>query len=125
MDTVMPPTDTHCTIVPYFKVSEGNLATFKIFCQKAVEQTSAEPDCLYYGFSFHGNEAFCREGYRNAEAALTHSKNIGPLLQEVLKEIAEITRFEVHGPADELTKLREPMAALSPTFFTLEYGFRR
>lgn len=121
----MPTNDTHCTIAPYFKVSEGQLETFKEFCRNAVEQTSTEPDCLYYGFSFNGDEAFCREGYVNAEAALTHLGNIDPLLQEVLKGIAEITRLEVHGPADELAKLRAPMAALNPTFFTLEYGFRR
>jgi predicted nucleotide-binding protein len=27
--------------------------------------------------------------------------------------------------ADELDKLREPLAGLKPQFFTLEYGFRR
>jgi quinol monooxygenase YgiN len=121
----MATTDTQCTIAPYFKVSEGNLEAFREFCRNAVEQTIAEPGCLYYGFSFNGDEAFCREGYVNAEAALTHLANVGPLLQEVLKGIAEITRLEVHGPADELAKLREPMAGLNPTFFMLEYGFRR
>ena len=38
---------------------------------------------------------------------------------------SEITRLEVHGPESELDKLREPLAALNPQFFTLEYGFRR
>jgi quinol monooxygenase YgiN len=116
--------DTHCTIVPYFKVSEGNLEAFKDLCRKAVDQTSAELDCLYYSFTFDGHEAFCREGYANAEAALTHLENIHPVIQEMLN-IAEITRFEVHGPADQMAKLREPMAAIDPTFFTLECGFRR
>jgi hypothetical protein len=105
-------------------VSEGNLDAFKALCRKAVDQTSAEPDCLYYGFTFNGDDAFCREGYANADAVLIHLGNIDPLLQEVLK-LSEITRPEVHGPADEFAKLREPMAALSPTFFTLAYGFRR
>ena len=120
----MATQDKCCTIVPYFKVSEDNLEAFKALCQKAVDRTSGESDCLYYGFSFNGNEALCREGYANAEAALTHLENIGPILQELLK-IAEISRLEVHGPADEIAKLREPMAGLNPTFFTLEYGFRR
>jgi hypothetical protein len=55
---------------------------------------------------------------------LTHLENVGALLQEALK-IAEITRLEVHGPDAELTKLRGPLAAFKPQFFTLEYGFRK
>ena len=60
----------------------------------------------------------------NAEALLAHIDNVGDLLQEAAK-ISEITRLEVHGPAEAVDKLREPMAALSPQFFTLECGFRR
>lgn len=120
----MATNDQSCTIVPYFKVSEGSLDAFKSLCQQAVDRANGEPDCLYYGYSFNGDEAFCREGYADADAALFHLGNIAPVLQELLK-VSEITRLEVHGPAAELAKLREPMAAMNPTFFTLEYGFRR
>ncbi|MGD9179981.1 MAG: hypothetical protein PVF26_13615 [Desulfobacterales bacterium] len=41
------------------------------------------------------------------------------LLQEALK-IAELRRFEIHGPEEELAKLREPLAEFQPQFFTLE-----
>lgn len=116
--------DTCCTLVPYFKVHEGKLEEFKASCEKFVEQTTSESKCVHYGFSFNGNEVHCREGYTDAEGILTHLENIGPLLEEALK-IAEITRLEVHGPAEELEKLREPLADLSPAYFTLEYGFRR
>jgi len=51
-------------------------------------------------------------------------ENVGGLLEEALK-IADITRLEIHGPAQELEKLREPLADLDPQFFTLELGFRR
>ena len=37
----------------------------------------------------------------------------------------ELTRLEIHGPEEELAKLREPLAHLKPQFFVLEYGFRR
>ena len=39
--------------------------------------------------------------------------------------MAEIARLEVHGPEQELAKLRGPLADLNPAFYTLEYGFRR
>jgi hypothetical protein len=55
---------------------------------------------------------------------LAHLENVGSLLGEALK-ISEIARLEIHGPEEELAKLREPMAQLKPQFFTLEYGFRR
>lgn len=120
----MSTQDKCCTIVPYFKVSDGNLETFKKLGEEMVAKTSEEAKCLYYGFSFDGDQAHCREGYEDAEGLLAHLENVGSLLQEALK-IAEITRLEVHGPEAELARLREPLANLAPQFFALEYGFRR
>ena len=97
--------DICCTIAPYFKVREGKLEAFKGLCEQCVEKTREEPKCLYYGFSFDGDQAHCREGYEDAEGLLAHLKNIGPLLEEALK-IAELTRLEIHGPEEELAKLK-------------------
>lgn len=116
-------TDTCCTIVPYFEVPDENLAAFKALCDAFVAQTKLEPACLYYGFSFCGNLAHCREGYRDAAGLLAHLKNVDALLKRAL-EIAKITRLEVHGPEAELAKLREPLAALKARFYVLECGFR-
>ncbi len=120
----MATQDTCCSIVPYFKVQSGQLEAFKALAEQFVEKTSTEAKALYYGFSFDGDLAHCREGYADADGLLAHLGNVGALLQEAFK-IAEITRLEVHGPAAELAKLREPLADLKPQFFTLEYGFRR
>ena len=120
----MATTDTCCTIVPYFKVNDGKLDDFKALCEQFVTATSSEEKCLYYGFSFDGDAAHCREGYADADGLLAHLENVGELLGQAL-QISEITRLEVHGPAAELAKLREPLANLNPQFFTLEYGFRR
>ena len=120
----MATQDKCCTIVPYFKVQSDQLGAFKEMCEQFVEKTNEERKCLYYGFSFDGDQAHCREGYEDAEGVLAHLKNVGSLLEEALK-IADLTRLEIHGPEKELAKLREPLAALQPQFFTLEYGFRR
>lgn len=118
-------TDDKCvTIVPYFKVHAGKLDEFKAGCVKFVEKTSPEPKCLFYGFSFDGDEAHCREGYADAEGALAHLDSVGAMLQEALK-ISDLTRLEIHGPEEEIAKMREPLAGLNPQFFTLDYGFRR
>jgi len=120
----MATDDTCCTIVPYFEVQSGKMEEFKALCERFVAKTGEESDCLYYGFSFDGDVAHCREGYVNAAGLLAHLENVGALLEEAFR-ISDITRLEVHGPESELDKLREPLAALNPQYFTLEYGFRR
>ncbi|MBC8417768.1 MAG: antibiotic biosynthesis monooxygenase [Desulfobacterales bacterium] len=120
----MAAQDKCCTIAPYFKVQSGKLEAFKALCERFVEKTDEEPKCLYYGFSFDGDHVHCREGYEDADSLLSHLQNVGSLLEEALK-VSELTRLEVHGPAEELAKFREPLTALKPQFFMLEYGFRR
>jgi quinol monooxygenase YgiN len=120
----MATDDKCCSIVPYFKIHSGKAAEFRKLCEQFVDKTKNEPGCLFYGFSFDGDNAHCREGYRDADAAIAHIQNVGQLLQELLK-IADLTRLELHGPKDELAKLRGPFADMKPQFFSLEYGFRR
>jgi len=117
----MATQDTCCTIVPYFQVHDGELEAFKELCDRFVEKTNNEPDCLYYGFSFNGNTAHCREGYSNADGLLAHLENVGPLIDEALT-IADLTRLEVHGAEDELQKLRTPLAAFNPEYWQC-FGF--
>ncbi len=120
----MATTDKCVTIVPYFNVPEGKMEQVKEYCEKFVEKTRSEPACLYYGFSFCGSSFHCREGYTDADGLLAHLENVGQLLGELL-EIVELVRLEVHGPADELAKLKGPMESMNPEFYVLEYGFRR
>ena len=120
----MATPDRCCTIVPYFKIHAGKIPEAKKFCEQFVEKSKTESGCLYYGFSFDGDQMHCREGYRDADAAIAHVENVGALLGELLK-IADVTRFELHGPEAELEKLRGPFANLNPQYFKLEYGFRR
>ena len=120
----MTEPDTCCTLVPYFKVNEGQLGAFKALTERFVDKTRSEPGCVHYAFSFDGDAVHCREGYDSAAALLAHLDNVGAILQEALK-LAAITRLEVHAPAVELAKLRAPLAGLSPAFFTIEGGLRR
>jgi quinol monooxygenase YgiN len=120
----MATQDSCCTVVPYFKAHPGKLDAFKALCERFVDKATGEPKCLYYGFSFDGDQIHCREGYADAEGVMTHLDNVGGLLAEALT-IADLTRLEIHGPESELAKLRGPLAQFTPQFFVLEYGFRR
>lgn len=119
----MSTQDTVCSIAPYFKVNEGQLDAFKAICEEFIVRSGTESGCLYYGFSFDGNRAHCREAYANAEGVLAHLDNVGDLLEKAL-QISELEALEIHGTEAELAKLRGPLASLDITWFTLEYGFR-
>ena len=114
----MATNDTCCTIVPYFQVQAGHLTNSRRCASGSWQRPGRSPTALYYGFCFDDHTAHCREGYVDAAGLLAHLENVGALLEEAFK-IAEITRLEVHGPASELDKLREPLAALDPQFLHL------
>jgi hypothetical protein len=109
---------------PYFKAHPGKLGGVKSVLRQFVDKTATEKDNLFYGFSINGDEIFCREGYGSAEGLLAHLENVAPVLAEMLK-VADVIRVEVHGPANELEKLKQPMAHLNPAWFTLEASMSR
>ena len=104
---------------PYFKVHPGKLDAVKAGFPRFVEKTANETENLFYGFSINGDEVFCREAYESANGVLAHLDNVGGLLSEMLT-MADLTRVELHGPAEELEKLKRPLAHLSPAWFALE-----
>ena len=104
---------------PYFKVHPGKLEAFRAALPAFIEKTKSEEKNLFYGFTIKGEEIFCREGYTDAEGVLAHLDNVGALLAEAMK-IADLTRVELHGPANELDKLRGPLAHLNPVWFVTE-----
>lgn len=116
--------DRMCMTVPYFDVPPRNMERFRAFCEEFIARTRNEPSCLYYGFSFNGTRAHCRECYVDAEGVLAHFENVKDLNARAF-HLATITRFEVHGPREELAKLRAPLAHLSPEFFVVEFSYSR
>jgi quinol monooxygenase YgiN len=123
-EIIMALTDTCCTLVPYFKIHEGKLEAFRSLGEQLVERTQGESKCMFYGFSFNAMQAHCREGYVDAEGAVAHLENVSALLDQLF-EIADLTRLEVHAPAAEIEKLRQPLDGMNPEYYTMEIGFRR
>ncbi len=112
------------SIHPYFRAHPGKAGAFRALLPAFIEKTSAEAGNLYYEFTSNGDEFFCREGYAGGEAALAHLGNVGALLEQLLT-MADLLRLEIHGPADELAKMKEPLAAHNPAWFTLECRVER
>jgi quinol monooxygenase YgiN len=112
------------SIHPYFQVHPGKLDAAKALLPRFVATTTSEPACLYYEFTINGDVVFCREGYRGAEGALAHLGNVDALLKEMLG-ISDLARLEIHGPAEELEKLKAPLAAFNPDWFVFAAGLER
>ena len=121
----MNQSDNAVSINPYFKVSNEKLQAFKRLAEDLIEVTRGEMGCLFYGFSYADDEAYCREGYKDADSLVSHLDNVSDLLQK-LESISELARLEVHGRQDEIAKLREwpSIKKLNPKYYLLEGGFR-
>ncbi len=104
---------------PYFKVPLDKLASLQAILPEFADKTRDEAGNLFYEFTINGDEVFCREGYVSAEALLEHLDNVRAMLASALT-MAELIRVEVHGPAAQLEKLKEPLADLNPAWFVLK-----
>jgi len=109
------------SIHPYFKVHPGKLGAARALLPRFVAKTTTEPKCLYYEFTSNGDVVFCREGYVGAEGVLAHLANVGEILAEMLT-VSDVIRLEIHGPAEELEKLKGPLAEYKPEWFVYEAG---
>lgn len=116
--------DNAISIHPYFKIHDGQMDACKSFLAQFNEKVATEEGCLYYNFTFKGDEMFCREAYKDSAGVQAHLDSCGALLGEFLK-IADVTKIEVHGPADELEKLKETFADLNPEYYISECGIGR
>jgi len=116
--------DTAVSIHPYFKIQEGQMDACKSFIAQFCELVTSEENCLFYNFTFQGDIMCCREAYVDAQAVEAHLENCGAKLGEFLK-IADLVRIELHGPADQLEKLKPAFADFKPDYFVYECGVGR
>ena len=63
----------------------------------------------------------CIGRHADADGVLAHLDNVGAMLGEAMK-MADLVRLELHGPANELDKLRGPLVHLKPVWFILDQG---
>ena len=66
-------------------------------------------------------DVICREGYTSAEGVLSHLNVVGELLAEAQK-YADIVELSVQGPAEELEKLKDPLASMNAVHYPIFPG---
>ncbi len=109
------------SIHPYFKTHEGKLEAFKELLPQFIKRTSTEEMCHWYDFTIGGDTVHCREAYDGADGLLAHLGNVDSVIAQALT-VSDLVRVEVHGPAAELAKLKEPLAGLNPEYFEFHSG---
>jgi hypothetical protein len=107
--------DETLTVLVYWSIRD--YARFLAGVKNFQDLTKQEEKVRYYGFCLSGAKAICREGYDCAEGFLEHLKNVGEPLEAAM-EVASITRVEVHGPAAEVEKLRNPLSTFPAVFWS-------
>ena len=116
--------DTWCSVDAYFSVKPENKEAFDDLVDRFVRETSNESGIRYYGWSTRDEEVHCRQGYLNADGFLEHAANVRHLFEKALT-ISDCSRLAIHGPEDELEKLRGPMEGIPLQYFSLKKSFRR
>jgi quinol monooxygenase YgiN len=116
--------DTWCTADAYFSVKTESREAFDELVDRFVREATKESGIRYYGWSANGDEIHCRQGYPDAEGFLEHVANVRHLFEEAIT-ISDCSRIAIHGPEDELDKLRGPMEGVPLQYFPLTSSFRR
>ena len=114
--------DNAISIHPYLKVQQGQMEACKALLAQFIERVVSEDKCLYYNFTFNDDVLFCREAYRDADGVQQHLENVGDVFDELLK-ICELLRFEIHGPAAELEKLKPVLGDLNRNRHAVVIGY--
>ncbi|TMV10133.1 hypothetical protein FGK63_03475 [Ruegeria sediminis] len=111
------------TLVGHFSVPPAHADAFRENCRAMVRLRGKEPGHLAsaHGFGADG-AAVSREDYVSAEAVRKHME-LGSQISQSTRELVEITGAEVHGPAEEIEKLRDLFQGMPVRFFVTEYGF--
>ena len=92
-------------IRPYFTVLDWDKA--RPIMAEFVRRTGTEGRMVFYGWDIDGDTLYCREGYRDGDAANAHLKNVGSCIGELLAEgVAKLNSITIHGPAAELEKVK-------------------
>eukprot|EP00056_Hartaetosiga_gracilis_P022969 m.34446 g.34446 ORF g.34446 m.34446 type:complete len:133 (-) comp9917_c0_seq1:239-637(-) len=118
----LPNTDTRVFLLAYFEMEEGKVDDFKAVAKIASDKVREnEEGCLSFGFVFSQDSptAFFRESYVDGDAVLTHLK----VAEDVLPQFfacSKLKSIEVHGPAEEIEKAREPLTKMGATFWSLD-----
>ena len=112
------------TIQPTFTIIDKSKA--EAIMKKFVESTKKEEGCIYYGWTVSGDKLFCREAYKDGDAANAHLANVGKHIEEILADgVAKLDSIEIHGMPKCLEKVKPGTKDLGTKYYEVHSGFSR
>jgi hypothetical protein len=126
-----PLEDGTVTLAPYFKLK--NAEKFKELWKADYTKFAHKDDCVHYAFTFTDDgRAHCREAYKDAAGVIQHITDVLGVFHHnnaesgcIHPDNAELEKLEIHGPAEELEKIKQSDFAKLPfEYFVTEWGFR-
>jgi len=112
------------TIQPTFCIKDWAAAA--PIMEDFTARTASETGCVYYGWTKREGKLFCREAYVDAAGIAAHLENVGPCIGMLLDEkVATLDSIQLHGPAQELEKMKAGMDALGTTYWPIHSGFQK
>ena len=120
----MSTSSTLVTVVTHLQVHDGKLDDFRAGCRTLIERTSSEKKCVFMQVAFDGRKCVSHEGYADAAGVMEHLENVRATMEENMA-MADLNGVELYGPADELDRLREPLGAFSPDFYSVDFRYER
>lgn len=109
---------------PYFTVLDWDKA--RPIMAEFVRRTATEGRMVFYGWDIDGDTLYCREGYRDGDAANAHLKNVGSCIGDLLAEgVAKLSSITIHGPAAELEKVKPGTEKLGTKYYAIHSGFQQ
>lgn len=113
--------DSAVTLCPYFKFNAGKAEEWKANAETFYEKTKTEDLMMYYGFSYEGERAHCRECYTDAKGLFAHLDNVGETFGKSLT-MSSLERIECHAPAEQMEELKahKVLQSVKTEFWTLD-----
>ncbi len=79
--------------------------------QKFIEATADEPNCGYFGWSRaaskDGDKLSWKASFVDGDAVREHFKRVKTFIEDLSKGPAKVNHLEIHGPHDEVEKIKK------------------
>lgn len=117
--------DTYCSSHPVFNVY--NWGSAKPIVDEFITRTREEEGCVYFGWTQKDNAVLQWQAhFVDGDALRFHLQNVRGLYDSLVEgpsRSADLERFELHGPSDELEKCRAISQGLDPVYFWTDERF--
>uniref|UniRef100_A0A7S1WPZ4 Uncharacterized protein n=1 Tax=Alexandrium catenella TaxID=2925 RepID=A0A7S1WPZ4_ALECA len=106
--------DESLMMCPYYKVLPENVDAFNSSSEAFYKSAEETEDVLYYGAARSDTGVSYRQGFRSAQALVSHVEQTQVCMTETLRT-SELEKVEVHGTKKQLLKVKRQTTKIGQT----------